>query len=132
MGEGFFLGFEKRAWDSDIEERDRYGIAANRSISGDGYVYDALNRAAKDKKLEVTVIGRDGEFSNRDADFRSKMRGLRSALGPRPKKLNPSRMDWHRDYTWTITANKKDKDFQSEDGDVESNIFHYIRKNVNI
>ena len=136
MGKGFFLGFEKRAWDSDIDERGRYGIAANRTVGGNGYVYDALRRASKDDKLEVTILGPKADFSSRDKDFKSKFKELRSELGPRPKNLTPGRMDWNRNYSWLITGNKKDKRFHPP-GDIdpertEERILNYIHEKVQI
>lgn len=119
----FWQGFEKRAsqeklaWDGDDETDTHYGINANRSISGNIYVHDALLQAAKDPHLEVTVVGPDLHFDNKDpAKFEAGMSQMREILGPRPKKLNRDRMDWHRSYSWHIDARKDNPKFKPTPG----------------
>jgi len=119
----FWLGFEKRAseeklaWDADHNTDTHYGYGANRCMHGSGYVHDALLKAAKDPHLEVSVLGPGLHFDNKDpAKFEAGMSQMREILGPRPKKLNRDRMDWHRSYAWFIAARKDNPKFKPTPG----------------
>jgi hypothetical protein len=124
---GFVQGFCKIAWDSgDLDERHVW-IAANRSITGDGWVHDTLLRAAKDPHLEVIIDGPDVYASSKDrADFAKSMKQVRSAIGPKPKKLSRDRMDWHREYAWLIQADKNNPKFKPRP-EKESDESHHSR-----
>lgn len=138
-------GFEKRAWDSDHESKSHYGISANRSISREGatHIQDSLASAAKDPHLEVEIFGPDGSGHSKDSPkrFEKMLSSVRAATGPRPKSMPDDRMDWHRDYSWSISGRKDNPIFKPESGErasyggkasVHTKIYDYIHSKYKV
>ena len=124
----FFTGFEKRAlekraYDSDFEEDDEYGIVANRNITEDGahHLQDSLAKAAKDPHLKVSIFGPGLQAHSDDPEnFQKALTHIRQKVGPKnPASLPNGHMDWHRHYDWSISAKKSNPIFTPKKGELD-------------
>lgn len=128
----------KLAFDTDYENGDEYGIAANRSISNPD-VIGMLRKATKDPKVHVTVdefshIKHPKEFHKRLNEIEGKVKEYNKA-NPNP---GHNTMNWHRDHAWSIGMKKSDPFVksrigkESKDGDPIENetdsIFYYLHE----
>jgi hypothetical protein len=99
--------FQKLAWDSDYEDKNEYGIAANRSIINP-MVHDMLTKASKDPHVHVMV----DEFSNRHhpEEFKKRLAEIKTKVpnSNREEHIKNKTMQWDRNHTWSMGMDKND------------------------
>jgi hypothetical protein len=131
--------FEKKAFDTDYESKDEYGIAANRSI-GNNMVHDMLMKASKDPNVHVMVDDTSSwhdrpKFEKHMAEIKAKI-----PAGDAASHTKNGTMQWHRDHVWSMGMKKDNKilnkyigkeDRWGDEMDNKSAILHHMSSKHN-